>query len=100
MIFSRDQPVVVTINESSITLTSAVAVTIFVPPEAPSTSLTLPLLSITNAGAIEDTGRLPGAGRLGSCWSGLPLRSGREKSSNSLLNIIPVLLPIRPIPNL
>lgn len=72
------------------------------PPAAPTTSLTLFVLSAKTAGHMEDIGRFPGLMKLAG-EGGMPnalVILGEEKSSISSLNKIPVLFPVTPEPNL
>lgn len=76
-------------------LTKAVEVVILVPPEAPTTNLTCPSESATILGHMEDSGLFPGLMKF-EAEAGTPKEFtvlGVEKSSISLLNIIPVLFP-------
>lgn len=78
------------------------AVVILEPPAAPTTSLTLFVLSARTAGHMEDIGRFPGLMKLAG-EGGMPnalVILGEEKSSISSLNKIPVLFPVTPEPNL
>ena len=68
---------------------------ILVPPDAPTTNLTSPFGETTILGHIEDKGRFHGAMKFAG-EAGTPKKFvvfGVEKSSISLLNIIPVLDP-------
>lgn len=70
-------------------------VVILVPPEAPTTNSTCPSESATILGHIEDRGLFPGLMKF-AAEAGTPKEFtvlGVEKSSISLLNIIPVLFP-------
>lgn len=79
----------------SYSLTNAVPVVILVPPDAPAINTTSPLvLFVRMIGLMDDIGRLPGAMKLlgeGSTPYAL-IRPGVEKSSISLLYIIPVIV--------
>lgn len=68
---------------------------ILVPPAAPATIRTSPLLSTKIAGADEDIGRLPGKIKFAEDGStpNAFFTPGVEKSSISLLNMIPVRVP-------
>jgi hypothetical protein len=73
-------------------LTNAVPVVILVPPDAPAINTTSPLEFVIMIGLIEDIGRLPGSMKLlgeGRTPNSL-MRPGVEKSSISLLYVIPV----------
>lgn len=81
-------------------LTSATAVVIFVPPEAPITSLAFPFLSTIMLGFIEERGLLPGAMKLAGdgCRPKKLITPGDEKSSITLFMTIPVLRVVKPAP--
>lgn len=68
---------------------------ILVPPEAPATIRTSPSLSTKIAGADEDIGRFPGAMKFADDGStpNAFFTPGVEKSSISLLKMIPVRFP-------
>lgn len=83
-------------------LTQAVAVVILEPPAAPRTLLMLPSELIKTEGHIEERGRFPGAMKLAGLGA-IPyslVMLGDEKSSISLLKMIPVFIPRRSLPNL
>ena len=76
-------------------ITCATPVVIREPPDAPTTNLMVPSLLIAITGAMEDMGRFPGRMKLLGD-GGRPKKFvalGCEKSSISLLNMIPVRLP-------
>ena len=86
----------------SVVLTCAIAVVIFDPPEPPTTTRATPFLSTKMDGAIEDWGLLPGRRKFAS-EGRMPYAFflvGIEKSSNSLLYIIPVRMERYLLPKL
>ena len=73
-----------------------------VPPDAPASSVTSPSSLSNTLGLIDDIGRFPGSMKLlGEAGTPKELTApGVEKSSISLLKIIPVRFPIRFDPKL
>ena len=75
---------------------------ILVPPAAPMTERTLPLVELTMmVGVMDDKGRLPGSMKL-TGLGGTPylLTFGVEKSSIASFRIMPVFSEIKPAPKL
>lgn len=75
---------------------------IFDPPAAPNPRTKSPFSSVITVGHIDDNGRLPGAIKLagdGRIAKAL-IVPGVEKSSISLLTMIPVLGDMKPHPKL
>ena len=84
-----------TILDFELALTKAVCVVMRVPPAAPVARRTLPASSRTRVGQVDDIGILPGTMKLVG-EAGTPNTftvPGVEKSSISLLKMMPVLLP-------
>ena len=75
---------------------------IFFPPDAPTTSLTSPLLSVKIRGVTDDNGRFPGAGKFTAAgYSPLIFGLlGLSKSLIWLLYMIPVAVERYKQPNL
>ena len=85
-----------TILDFELALTHAVCVVMRVPPAAPVARRTLPASSRTRVGQVDDIGILPGTMKLLG-EAGTPKKftvPGIEKSSISLLKMMPVLLPM------